>query len=59
MHSFMGMGQFEMEPISGFGSLNENGPHSFIYLSVWSPVGGTVWEGLEGVALLVAVCHWG
>jgi hypothetical protein len=39
--------------------LNENGPHRFIYLSAWSSVGGTLWEGLVGVALLEEVCHWG
>jgi hypothetical protein len=22
-----------------------SGPHKFIYLNTWSPVGGTVWEG--------------
>lgn len=27
------------------------------YLNVWSPVGGTVWEGFGGVALLEEVCH--
>jgi hypothetical protein len=29
-----------------------------IYLNTWSSVGGTLWEGLEGVALLEEVCHW-
>jgi hypothetical protein len=28
-------------------------------LNSWSPVSGTVWEGLEGVALLEKICHWG
>jgi hypothetical protein len=32
---------------------------SCIYLNVRSLVGGTVWEGLGGVALLVEVCLWG
>ena len=41
------------------GILNENGSHRLIYLNVWSPVGGPVWEGLGGVALLKEVCHWG
>lgn len=31
---------------------NENGPHWLVYLSVCYPVGGTVKEGLGGVALL-------
>jgi hypothetical protein len=34
------------------GGLHENGSHRLIYLNVWSPVGGTVQEGLGGVALL-------
>jgi hypothetical protein len=29
-----------------------------ICLNTWFPVGGTVWEGLEGVALFEKVCHW-
>jgi hypothetical protein len=28
--------------------LNENDLHRLIYLNAWSPVGGTVWEGLGG-----------
>ena len=39
--------------------LDENGPHKFLFVNAWSPVGGTVWEGLGGVALLKEVCHWG
>lgn len=31
---------------------NENAPHRLIYLYVQFTVGGTVWEGLRGVALL-------
>lgn len=30
--------------------LDENGPHTLIYLNTWSPFGGTAWEGLGGVA---------
>ena len=40
------------------GGLNENGSHGLIYLKACSPVGGTFWEGLRGVALLEEVCHW-
>jgi hypothetical protein len=40
------------------GGLNENGPHRLMHLNALSIVGETVWEGLEGVALL-EVCHWG
>lgn len=29
--------------------LNENGLHRIIYLDVWFPVDGTVWEGVGGV----------
>jgi hypothetical protein len=28
-----------------------NVPHRLICLNTWSPAGGTLWEGLEGVAL--------
>ena len=38
--------------------MNENGPHTLIYLNVWSSVGGTVWKELGGVALLEKVGHW-
>ena len=31
--------------------------HRFIYLNAWSPVHGTIWEGLGGVAFLEDVCH--
>jgi hypothetical protein len=30
-----------------------------IYLNAWSPVGGTVWEGLGDVALFEEICDWG
>lgn len=40
------------------GGLNKNGPNKLIGLNVWSPVGGIVWEGLGGVALLKEFCHW-
>ena len=33
-------------------------PHRLMSLNAWSSIGGTVWEGLEGVSLLVEVCHW-
>lgn len=39
-------------------ALNEHGPHRLRYLIIWSPVGGTLWEGLGGTALL-EVCHSG
>jgi hypothetical protein len=34
------------------GGFNKNGPHKLMYLNGWSPVGGTIWEGLGGVASL-------
>lgn len=36
--------------------LNENGHDRLLYLNVQSLVGGTVWEGLEGMSLLEEVC---
>lgn len=39
------------------GDLNENGPQRLIDLNTWSPVSGTVWEGLRAMALL-EICHW-
>lgn len=38
--------------------LNENGLHRFIYLHTWSPISGTVWEGID-VSLLEEICHCG
>lgn len=32
--------------------VNTNGSHELIYLNVWIPVNGTVWEPLGGVASL-------
>lgn len=40
------------------GGLNENGPHRFNCFNAWSPVGGTVWEGLREVALLEEMSYW-
>ena len=34
-------------------------PQGLIHLNTWSPVGGTIGEGLGGVALSEEVCHWG
>lgn len=39
------------------GGLNENGPHRLIYLKVWVPVGGTVWEGPGCVTFGVSKAH--
>lgn len=37
---------------TGCGDFNNNNTHKFISLNVWSPVGKTVWEGLqEGMRL--------
>lgn len=37
--------------------LNKNDPHRFICLNTWSPVAGTIWKGLGGVALMEQICH--
>lgn len=37
--------------------LNKNGPQRLMYLNTWSPVSGSVWEGLGGGSLLEEVCH--
>ena len=37
--------------------LHENDPQRLMVLTAWSPFGGTVWDGLGGVALLEEVCH--
>lgn len=39
-------------------SLNENGPHGFIYLNTWNPVGGTILEELLGVVSLEKASNW-
>lgn len=35
--------------------LNDNGPHKLMCLNALSLVGGTIWEGIRGVALLEEV----
>ena len=40
------------------GGYNEKVFHWLTELTAWSPAGGTVWEGLGGMALLEEVCHW-
>ena len=42
-----------------YSSLNEDGHQRLPYLNVHSLGGGTVWEGLEDVALLEEVCTRG
>lgn len=39
------------------GSLNENGPTDSC-MKIWPPHDGTVWEGLDAVALLEKACQW-
>lgn len=34
-------------------------PHRLEYLTIWFQVGGVVWSGLGGVALVEEVCHGG
>lgn len=36
-----------------------NVPHRLRYSNTWSLVGGTLWGGVGGVALLEEVQHWG
>ena len=31
--------------------------HTLKYLITWSPAGDSIWEGLEGTAVLKEVCH--
>lgn len=38
--------QLHMDPLQPCDVLNENGPHRLVSLRTWSPVGGTIWEGL-------------
>jgi hypothetical protein len=39
-------------------TVGQNGSHRLMCLSTWFPVGGTIWEGLGGLALLKEGCHW-
>lgn len=41
------------------GGLNAKDPHRLIFLNIWSPTGGPIWEGLGGMALSKEVWHWG
>lgn len=43
----------------GIEYLNEHNPHRLMYLNTCCPFGGTVWDGLECVALLENVSHRG
>lgn len=36
---------------------NENGPHMLTCVTIWSLVGGTTWEGLEGVTDFLSGGH--
>jgi hypothetical protein len=38
------------------GGLNEDDARAQM-LNTWSVASGTVWEGIEGVALMEKVCH--
>lgn len=40
------------------GGLNENDLDRLIYLNAWSPISGTPWEGLGGMAWLEEACHF-
>jgi hypothetical protein len=39
--------------------LNRNGPERFLYLNSWPLGSDMTCQGLESVALLEKVCHWG
>lgn len=42
-----------------WGSLKENGSHGLLCLNDWSPVSGTIWEGLGGMTLLECIIEGG
>lgn len=41
-----------------YDGLTDNAINSLLCMDAWFPVGETIWEGLEVVALLEKVCHW-
>ena len=46
-----------LESTPGVGVSMSMALHRLFYLDAFSTVGGTIWEGLGGVALLEGVCH--
>ena len=51
--------QLQQEARPLLGGFDQSGSHSLEYWNAWSPVGGTVWKGFGGVALLEEVCPRG
>lgn len=41
-----------------YSAWEDNDSRRFICLTIPSPVGKTIWEGLKGAVLLEKVCHW-
>jgi hypothetical protein len=53
--SVQNMELIDTDSLVGFGSWSRSDPTPC--LNTWSSVGGTMWEGLEGLALLKELCH--
>lgn len=53
-----GWGRWGRVSGKGCGGLHEHDSHRLTCLNAWSPISGTVWEGVRGVALLKDMCYW-